>query len=52
MSTEGFSHYKEFLIILCVAGLVVPVFMRVGINAVLSFLLVGILLSPGVLGQP
>lgn len=51
MSTDGLSHYKEFLIILCVAGLVVPVFMRIGINAVLSFLLVGILLSPGILGQ-
>jgi monovalent cation:H+ antiporter-2, CPA2 family len=51
MATESVSHYKEFLIILGVAGLVVPLFLRVGINAVLSFLLVGILLSPDVLGQ-
>ena len=51
MAAESFSHYKEFLIILCVAGLVVPLFLRIGINAVLSFLFVGILLSPDVLGQ-
>ena len=51
MTTESFSHYKEFLIILAVAGLVVPLFLRIGINAVLAFLMVGILLSPDVLGQ-
>ena len=51
MAAESFSHYREFLIILGVAGLVVPLFVRVGINAVLAFLLVGIALSPDVLGQ-
>lgn len=51
MAGESVAHYKEFLIILGVAGLVVPLFLRLGINAVLSFLLVGILLSPGVLGR-
>ena len=51
MAGESVSHYKEFLIILGVAGLVVPLFLRLGISAVLSFLLVGIILSPGVLGR-
>lgn len=51
MAGESVAHYREFLIILGVAGLVVPLFLRLGINAVLSFLMVGILLSPGVLGR-
>ena len=51
MAAESLSHYREFLIILGVAGLVVPLFIRVGINAVLAFLLVGIALSPDVLGH-
>lgn len=51
MGTESLSHYKEFLIILGVAGIVVPLFLRIGINAVLAYLVVGILLSPDVLGQ-
>ncbi len=51
MAGESVSHYREFLIILGVAGLVVPLFLRLGISSVLSFLLVGILLSPGVLGR-
>src|SRR5215212_5807693 len=51
MAAETVSHYKEFLIILGVAGLVVPLFLRVGINAMLAFLLVGIFLSPDILGQ-
>ena len=51
MAAEGLEHYKEFLIILAVAGLVVPLFLRIGVNAVLTFLIVGILLSPGLMGQ-
>jgi CPA2 family monovalent cation:H+ antiporter-2 len=51
MAGESVSHYREFLIILGVAGLVVPLFLRFGISSVLSFLFVGILLSPGVLGR-
>jgi len=47
---EGFANYKEFLIILGVAGLVVPLFLRFGINSILAFLFAGILLSPDVLG--
>ena len=51
MAAENLSHYKEFLIILGVAGLVVPLFLRIGVNAILAFLLVGILLSPDILGR-
>ena len=51
MAQEGLANYKEFLIILGAAGLVVPLFLRIGINSILAFLFVGILLSPGILGQ-
>jgi monovalent cation:proton antiporter-2 (CPA2) family protein len=50
MAQESFATYKEFLIILGAAGVVVPLFLRIGINSVLAFLLVGILLNPDVLG--
>jgi Kef-type K+ transport system membrane component KefB/voltage-gated potassium channel Kch len=51
METEGVGHYREFLIILGAAGLVIPLFVRLGINSILGFLLVGFLLSPDVLGS-
>ena len=51
MASETAFYYKEFLIVLGVAGLVVPLFLRIGVNAVLAFLLVGILLSPDVMGR-
>ncbi len=51
MAAESFGHYKEFLIILGAAGLVVPLFLRLGISSVLAFLLVGVILSPSILGQ-
>ena len=51
METASVAHYKEFLIILGAAGLVVPLFVRLGINSILGFLLVGFLLSPDVLGS-
>ncbi len=51
MASEGIANYKEFLIILGAAGLVVPVFLRLGISSVLAFLFVGVLLSPGILGR-
>lgn len=51
MATEAAFYYKEFLIVLGVAGLVVPVFMRFGVNAVVTFLVVGILLSPDIVGR-
>lgn len=51
MPAETTFLYKEFLIVLGVAGLIVPLFLRVGVNAVVAFLLVGIVLSPDVMGQ-
>ncbi|WP_373503268.1 cation:proton antiporter [Aestuariivirga sp.] len=51
MAAEQAFHYREFLIILGVAGLVVPLFLRVGVNSIVAFLVVGILLGPEVLGQ-
>ena len=51
MAVESLTHYKEFLIILGVAGLVVPLFLRIGGNAVLAVLAVGILMSPDILGR-
>jgi CPA2 family monovalent cation:H+ antiporter-2 len=51
METAGVGHYREFLIILGAAGLVIPLFVRLGINSILGFLLVGFLLSPDVLGS-
>ena len=50
MAAEHAFQFKEFLIVLGAAGLVVPVFLRFGVNAVVAFLAVGILLSPDVLG--
>ena len=51
METADVGHYREFLIILGVAGLVIPLFVRLGISSILGFLLVGFLLSPDVLGS-
>ena len=51
MASEATFYYKEFLIVLGVAGLIVPLFLRIGVNAVVAFLLVGILLSPDVMGR-
>lgn len=51
MQSDVAFYYKEFLIVLGVAGLVVPLFLRLGINAVVAFLLMGILLSPDVMGR-
>lgn len=46
MASESLSHYREFLIILGIAGLIVPLFVRLGINSILAYLLVGVALSP------
>jgi monovalent cation:proton antiporter-2 (CPA2) family protein len=51
MANEAAFYYKEFLIVLGVAGLIVPLFLRFGVNAVVTFLVVGILLSPDVMGR-
>ena len=45
------THYQDALVVLGAAGLVVPLLRRLGINSILGFLLVGIVLSPGLLGK-
>jgi monovalent cation:H+ antiporter-2, CPA2 family len=44
------THYQDLLIVLGVAGLIVPLLHRIGINSILGFLAVGLVLSPGLLG--
>jgi monovalent cation:H+ antiporter-2, CPA2 family len=51
MAVETLSNYKDILIVLGTAGIVMPFLMRIGINTVLGFLLIGVLLGPHVLGQ-
>ncbi len=51
MPSETAYYYREFLIVLGVAGLAVPLFLRLGVNAVLAFLIMGVLLSPDILGN-
>ena len=51
MPAETAFYYKEFLIVLGVAGLAVPLYLRLGVNAVLAFLIMGVLLSPDILGN-
>jgi CPA2 family monovalent cation:H+ antiporter-2 len=51
MESAGTAPYREFLIILAAAGLAVPLLVRLGINSILGFLLVGFLISPDMLGS-
>ncbi len=51
MAVESFSHYKDVLIILGAAGIVIPLLLRLGISTTLGFLIVGILLGPHILGN-
>ena len=51
MAAESVSHYKDVLIILGAAGIVIPLLLRLGFNSILGFLFVGILLGPHILGN-
>ena len=51
MGVEGSENYREFLILLAAAGIIVPLFVRLGISTILGFLLVGIVLGRDVLGS-
>jgi monovalent cation:proton antiporter-2 (CPA2) family protein len=51
MTTDSIGHYKDILIVLGAAGIVIPLLMRMGINSILGFLVVGLLLGPHVLGR-
>jgi CPA2 family monovalent cation:H+ antiporter-2 len=47
---EAFA-YKEILIILGTAGVVIPLFTRLKINQIIGFLIVGALIGPSVVGE-
>lgn len=51
MVAESVAHFKEALIVLGTAGVAIPLLKRIGINNILGFMLVGVLLGPQVLGQ-
>ncbi|MBL8790189.1 MAG: cation:proton antiporter [Rhizobiales bacterium] len=51
MVAESVSHFKDALIVLGTAGIAVPLLKRIGINNILGFMLVGVLLGPNVLGS-
>ena len=51
MTVESMTDYKDVLIVLGAAGLAVPLLRRAGINTILGFLIVGLVLSPGILGR-
>ena len=51
MNSESILHYKDILIVLGTAGLIIPVLLRFGISSILGFLIVGLLLGPHVLGE-
>ena len=44
------SAYKEALIFLGTAGVVIPIFRKLGISSILGFLIVGALIGPNMLG--
>ena len=51
MASDSFSHYKDILIVLGAAGIIVPLLMRIGFSSILGFLVVGLFLGPHVLGR-
>src|SRR5882724_11562514 len=48
---EALGSYDDILVVLAAAGIVIPIFRKLGISSVLGFLIVGILIGPSVLGQ-
>jgi monovalent cation:H+ antiporter-2, CPA2 family len=51
MAAESFSHYKDVLIVLGAAGVIIPLLLRLGFSSILGFLVVGLLLGPHLLGR-
>ncbi|WP_119268405.1 cation:proton antiporter domain-containing protein [Taklimakanibacter deserti] len=45
------SAYKEALIFLGTAGVVIPIFRKLGLSSILGFLIVGALIGPNMLGK-
>jgi monovalent cation:proton antiporter-2 (CPA2) family protein len=51
LESLGPYPYKDVLVVLGAAGIVIPLLMRIGVSSILGFLVVGVLLGPHVLGQ-
>jgi monovalent cation:proton antiporter-2 (CPA2) family protein len=51
MAADSFSHFKDVLIVLGAAGVVIPLLLRLGFSSILGFLVVGLLLGPHLLGK-
>jgi monovalent cation:proton antiporter-2 (CPA2) family protein len=51
MPSDTFLHYKDILIVLAAAGIVIPLLLRLGVSSILGFLVVGLLLGPHLLGK-
>jgi monovalent cation:proton antiporter-2 (CPA2) family protein len=47
---DSVSHYKDVLLVLGVAGIIIPLLMRWGVSSILGYLVVGIILGPDVVG--
>ncbi len=47
---ESVTHYKDILLVLGTAGIIVPLLMRWGVSSILGYLIVGILLGPDIVG--
>jgi CPA2 family monovalent cation:H+ antiporter-2 len=50
MATPGPEHYKELLLFLAIAGVIVPLFSRLKLSPVFGFLAAGVVLGPFGLG--
>ncbi len=51
MTGKSFSTYKDILIVLGAAGIVIPLLLRLGVSSILGYLVVGLMLGPHVLGR-
>ncbi len=47
---DSIAHYKDILLVLGTAGIIVPLLMRWGVSSILGYLIVGILLGPDIMG--
>ena len=50
MALAEIGAYKDILVVLGAAGVIIPVMRRIGIGSIPGFLLTGIVIGPGALG--
>jgi monovalent cation:H+ antiporter-2, CPA2 family len=48
---DSVSHYKDILLVLGTAGIIIPLLLRMGVSSILGYLIVGIVLGPNVMGN-